>query len=110
MNDHKEGGFALSETELAELAKALSHPARLSIIKLLIKKKECPASEIYELIPLAQPTVSQHLSKLLATGFIQQKDKGVKVRYSVNVGAIPLFNKKLSEFFNITEPSSEKHV
>jgi len=57
--------FSKEQNELATLAKAIGHPARVVIIELLLKKGCLEVNEIVKALPLAQPTVSQHLQKLL---------------------------------------------
>lgn len=59
------------DTELARLAKALGHPARVKIMRLLLQRTECLCGEICDYLPLAQSTVSQHLKVLKAAGLIQ---------------------------------------
>ena len=60
--------FSESEQDIANLAKALSHPARIAILKKLAESDSCICGEIVEDIPLAQSTVSQHLKELKSTG------------------------------------------
>ena len=63
--------FLKAEQELAQFAKALSHPARIAILKVLAQKNECVCGEIVEVLPLAQSTVSQHLKELKEAGLIK---------------------------------------
>jgi len=71
MAQNKKNEFVKSEVELAEFAKALSHPARVAIIKAIAERNSCVCGEIVEVLPLAQSTVSQHLKELLNAGLIQ---------------------------------------
>ena len=75
-----------SETdgELAALAKALGHPARITILRLLIAQGECVCGAIVDELPLAQATVSQHLKVLKDAGLIQGEVDGPRVCYCVN--------------------------
>jgi len=57
--------------ELARYCKALAHPARITIIQLLLSKDSCVCGDIVKEIPLAQSTVSQHLKELKKAGLIQ---------------------------------------
>lgn len=75
-------GLAANE-ELAELAKALAHPARVQILRLLAQKNSCVCGEIVDEIPLAQSTVSQHLKVLKASGLIRGDVDGPRVCYCV---------------------------
>jgi ArsR family transcriptional regulator len=72
------------EQELADLAKALGHPARVRILKILVERNACICGDIVEEIPLAQSTVSQHLKQLLDAGLIQGEIDGPRVCYCVN--------------------------
>ena len=73
-----------ADTELAALAKALGHPARITILKLLIAQGECVCGAIVDELPLAQATVSQHLKVLKDAGLIQGEVDGPRVCYCVN--------------------------
>ena len=75
---------------LAQLAKALGHPARVAIIRLLLRRDTCICGEIVEALPLAQSTVSQHLKQLKEAGLIRGEVDGPRVCYCVDEGAIAL--------------------
>ncbi|MFN3666588.1 MAG: ArsR/SmtB family transcription factor, partial [Sediminibacterium sp.] len=66
----KTAAFAKKEQDLAAFAKALAHPARIAILKVLAQKNACICGEIVEVLPLAQSTVSQHLKELKEAGLI----------------------------------------
>ncbi|PAY15886.1 transcriptional regulator [Rhodopirellula sp. SM50] len=70
--------------ELAKLAWAIAHPARVQIVRLLIGRDACMCGEIVDCLPLAQSTVSQHLKILKESGLIQGEVDGPKVCYCVN--------------------------
>lgn len=72
------------EEDLAELAKALGHPARVRIMKILIERDSCVCGDIVEEIPLAQSTVSQHLKQLKEAGLIQGEIDGPRICYCVD--------------------------
>ena len=61
---HKKEAFGKKEQELAEFAKAMSHPARIAILNVLAQRNECICGDIVDVLPLAQSTVSQHLKEL----------------------------------------------
>lgn len=84
-----EGGFDVDQ--FAAYARALGHPARVAIIRLLLRKDACICGEIVEELPLAQSTVSQHLKKLKAAGLIRGEVDGPKVCYCVEPAAIARF-------------------
>jgi DNA-binding transcriptional ArsR family regulator len=79
---------AAADAQLARLAKALGHPARVAILRLLLKRRTCICGEIVEVLPLAQSTVSQHLRMLKEAGLIRGDVDGPRVCYCVDEGAI----------------------
>jgi ArsR family transcriptional regulator len=72
------------ESELAALAKALGHPARVRILRLLLARDACVCGEIVAELPLAQATVSQHLKILRDSGLVQGEVDGPRVCYCVD--------------------------
>lgn len=72
------------DVELAELAKAIGHPARVRILRLLSERQACVCGDIVEQIPLAQSTVSQHLKQLKEAGLVQGEIDGPRVCYCVD--------------------------
>jgi ArsR family transcriptional regulator len=76
-----EGGEA--DEELAVLTKALGHPARVKIMRLLVRREACICGDIVEELPLAQSTVSQHLKVLKEAGLIRGEIDGPRVCYCV---------------------------
>ena len=76
---------------LANLAKALGHPARVSILRLLMKREACICGEIVDELPLAQSTVSQHLKLLKEPGLIRGEVDGPRICYCVEPGVVALF-------------------
>lgn len=69
------------EQELALLAKAVAHPARVRILGLLLAQDACCCGEIVEELPLAQATVSQHLKVLKEAGMIVGEIDGLRTSY-----------------------------
>ena len=69
------------ELDLALLAKALGHPARVRILQLLLTKDACCCGEIVDELPLAQATVSQHLKVLKEAGLVVGEIEGPRVSY-----------------------------
>lgn len=105
MATHKKEAFGQAEQELAELAKALAHPARIAILKELAQRNSCVCGEIVEVLPLAQSTVSQHLKELLQAGLIQGTVDGAKSCYCINRETFQRFQDVLNTFFISTAPS-----
>lgn len=77
-----------ADEELAEFAKALGHPARVQILRLLVRKNACICGDIVEELPLAQSTVSQHLKVLKECGLIRGDVDGPRVSYCVSPRAL----------------------
>lgn len=73
----------LADEELAALGKALGHPARVKILRLLLRKSTCVCGDIVEELPLAQSTVSQHLKVLKEAGLIRGEVDGPRVCYCI---------------------------
>ena len=77
-----------ADQELAELAKALAHPARVQILRLLVRKNACICGEIVDELPLAQSTVSQHLKILKEAGLVRGDVDGPRVCYCIEPRAL----------------------
>ncbi len=77
-----------ADEELALLAKALGHPARVQIVRLLVRREACICGDIVEELPLAQSTVSQHLKVLKEAGLIRGEIDGPRVCYCVEPHAL----------------------
>jgi len=73
-----------STVRAAEVAKALGHPARIAILRILAQRDTCFCGDITELMPMAQSTVSQHLKALRLAGLIQGTTEGVRTCYCLN--------------------------
>ena len=78
----------VADAELADAAKALGHPARVKIVRLLARRGRCQCGEIVEELPLAQSTVSQHLKVLKDAGLIRGEIDGPRVCYCLSERAI----------------------
>ena len=83
----------------ASLFKALSHPARLAIIKYLAGTKVCMTGDICEEVPLSRTTVNQHLKELKESGFIKGTIEGVKVNYCLNPAKFEELKKIFDSYF-----------
>jgi ArsR family transcriptional regulator len=70
-----------ADEELATFAKALGHPARVQIVRLLVRRTACICGDIVDELPLAQSTVSQHLKVLKDAGLIRGQVDGPRVCY-----------------------------
>lgn len=81
----------------AEIAKALGHPARIAILKILAEQTTCFCGDITEILPLAQSTVSQHLKALKSAGLITGRVEGVRTCYCLHPDGIQELKSLLSE-------------
>ncbi len=79
-----EASEEIFDAEVGGLAKALGHPARVRILRLLLARDSCFCGEIVEQVPLAQATVSQHLKVLKDSGLIQGEIDGLRTCYCAN--------------------------
>jgi DNA-binding transcriptional ArsR family regulator len=95
--------FSKAQNELASLAKALGHPARIAILQFLIKSRSCVCGDIVDELPLSQSTVSQHLKELKKAGLIKGNIDGPSVCYCVDEKAWNKAKKAVTEFFDSHE-------
>lgn len=72
------------QQEIAAFAKALAHPIRLEILRLLSSQACCFTGDLVEALPIAQSTVSQHLKELKKAGLIQGEINPPKIKYCIN--------------------------
>lgn len=77
-----------AELELAAYTKALGHPARVQILRLLVRKNVCICGEIVDVLDLAQSTVSQHLKVLKDAGLIRGELDGPRTCYCIEPRAL----------------------
>ena len=96
----KKTEFIQSDIWLADIAKALSHPARIKILKILTGMNACMCGDIVELLPLSQSTVSQHLKELRRVGLITGEIEGPKVCYCINYTNLQKAKSELDKLFN----------
>lgn len=94
MGTTKTENYTRQQNETAQLLKALAHPARIAIIEYLLSVDSCICNDIVAELPLAQPTVSQHLRELKNAGIIQGNIEGNSICYCIN----PESFKKLEHF------------
>lgn len=73
-----------TQEELARFAKALAHPTRLEILHLLSNQSCCFTSDLVDILPIAQSTISQHLKELKSAGLIQGEINPPKIKYCIN--------------------------
>lgn len=88
--------FTRQQNDIANMAKAIAHPARVAILQYLVKKNACVCGDLVDELGLAQATTSQHLKELKNAGIIQGAIEGVSVCYCIN----PKVWKQYKELFN----------
>jgi DNA-binding transcriptional ArsR family regulator len=94
--------FELELQEMAKIAKALSHPARIAILKYLAEQQTCISGDISNEIPLSRTTVSQHLQELKKAGLIKGTIDGLKVNYCVCNSCMKKVKAMFDRFFSNT--------
>lgn len=102
----KTQGFSFKINDLSDILKAMGNPARLKILQYLMTTPASSCGEILEVLPLAQSTVSKHLSELKRVRLIKGKSKGNNIYYSLN----PKTWDKVKEFLlsEINAPREEE--
>lgn len=106
MGTAKREEFTVRDNKIAAYAKALAHPARVAILRLLIQKQACICGDIVEELPLSQSTVSQHLKELKDAGIIKGDISGVTVCYCIDEAAWGQARQYLSDLFTLYENRS----
>lgn len=95
--------FQSKDVRLASLAKAVAHPARVAILRILAKRNACICGEIVEVLPIAQATVSQHLKVLKDAGLVEGTIEGPSSCYCLNIDAISDLASGMNAFFDELE-------
>ncbi len=104
MGTTKSDLFNKKQNETASLLKAIAHPARIAIVEYLMNVESCVCGDIVTKLPLAQPTVSQHLKELKLAGIIQGSIEGNSICYCLNEKSI----QKLKVYFETIETKISK--
>lgn len=104
MGASKTEHFTDTQNQIAKIAKALGHPARIAILEYLLKVNECICGDIVNELPLAQPTVSQHLKELKNAGIIKGNVSGNAICYCIDENTLDILN---SYFLKITQTISK---
>lgn len=98
MGTTKSEQFTQEQNELAALAKAIAHPARIAILEYLFKINTCVCGDIVDEIGLAQATISQHLKALKEAGLIKGNTEGTKVCYCIDTNNISQLSHLIAQF------------
>ncbi len=99
--------FSETDRRLADRLKALAHPARLVIVRLLAERNECVCGEIVDDLPLAQSTVSQHLKALKEAGLVQGTVEGRTTCYCLDPEALRALEGDLDGYLGSLTVSSD---
>ena len=91
--------FNAKQNKLANLLKALAHPARIAIIQHLVKAEHCICGDLVEELGLAQATISQHLKELKNIGIIKGCVEGTSVSYCIDEKVRQQVKKEFEGFF-----------
>jgi predicted transcriptional regulator len=91
--------FTKQQNDMASMAKALGHPARIAILQYLVKRNACICGDLVGELGLAQATTSQHLKELKNAGIIQGSIEGAAVCYCINPKVWKQYRELFSGFF-----------
>lgn len=92
--------FTKEQNDIAGMAKALAHPARIAILQYLVRINACICGDLVEELGLAQPTISQHLKELKAVGLIQGNVEGTAICYCINPKVWNQYRTFFTKFFD----------
>jgi DNA-binding transcriptional ArsR family regulator len=96
--------FTKQQNDIAGMAKAIAHPARVAILQYLVRKNACVGGDLVEELGLAQPTTSQHLKELKNAGIIQGTVEGTSVCYCINPKVWKQYKDLFNNFFKDVSP------
>lgn len=99
VNTKQENKFTTQETELADIGKLLSHPARIKILNILQKNIHMSSTEIASQVPLARTTVLQHISALKEGNWLETTTDGTNINYQINSKFFSTVSNILEMFF-----------
>jgi len=99
--------FTDQQNEIALIAKAFGHPARVAILQHLFKINTCVCGDLVNEIGLAQPTISQHLKELKLLGLIKGNVEGTSVCYCIDTDNWAKMKNLMNEFLNQDLDSQE---
>lgn len=101
MGASKTDHFSILHNQMASIAKALGHPARIAIVEFLAKTDACICTDIVDILPLSQPTVSQHLKELKSAGIIQGTVEGNAICYCLNQEVLSMLKEFIEKLANV---------
>lgn len=98
--------FTKKQNDIAAMAKAIAHPARIAILQELIKTNACICGDLVNELGLAQATISQHLKELKKAGLIQGNIEGTSICYCINPKVWQVYRQIFATFFKDINPGS----
>jgi DNA-binding transcriptional ArsR family regulator len=99
--------FDVEQNEIAQLARVLSHPARIAILQHMAESQTCINGDLVEQLGLAQPTVSQHLRELKLAGIIKGTIVGNSVAYCIDTQRWMEVKQILTDLFDSIQPKEQ---
>ena len=106
METIKNKDYTIDQEQLARFAKAMAHPARVTILQFLASMDSCYFGDIHNELPIAKATVSQHLKELKDAGLIQGEIETPKVKYCINRENWAKAQSYFEGFFAVCEPKT----
>ena len=101
MGASKTDHFSILHNQMASIAKALGHPARIAIVEFLAKTDACICTDIVDILPLSQPTVSHPLKELKSAGIIQGTVEGNAICYCLNQEVLSMLKEFIGKLANV---------
>ena len=101
MKSIKNKDYTIDNEHLARFAKAMGHPARITILQYLASMNSCFFGDIHKELPIAKATVSQHLKELKDAGLIQGEIETPKVKYCIDPGNWEKAQALFENFFTV---------
>ena len=99
--------FTEKQNQLANLAKALGHPARIAILETLSKRSTCVCGDLVDELPLSQSTISQHLAELKKVGLITGTINGPSICYCIDQKVWEVAKMIINQFMNSSVVTEE---
>ncbi|MBP7478266.1 MAG: winged helix-turn-helix transcriptional regulator [Chitinophagales bacterium] len=103
MGASKTEHFSEKQNTIATIAKAMGHPARIAILDYILKMDTCICGDIVNALPLAQPTISQHLKELKNAGLIKGNIEGNAICYCIDESALQTMQKYFGQIITKLE-------
>ena len=109
MKFRKKSNYSKEDLKIARLARAMGHPARIAILRHLASGGTCSFHDLTKQLPLAESTVSQHVTELKKCGLINSSSKRPNVHYSISLSEWKTARKIFKEFMRMMTGKNERH-